>query len=338
MKTNYPALVMKAVLEVSGFDELIVKVQQHIRLNNHSESTCRNYLRKLAEISIRFRILPELIPIEELRNYLSERVEHSRGYSLSEFKHTVYGLRYYFKIIDRRDLYLQLPQLRKDKRLPAILNKSECRNLFDSVSNFKHRFVLQLIYSSGIRVNEARELKMQDMDCERMLIHIKNGKGRKDRVVPLSEYLLKELEMYLRNFRPQKYLINGSIPGQKMSSSGIRNILRMSLSRTNIQKQGICLHTLRHSFATHLLEDGLDIFTIKELLGHSRIETTLVYLHVADYDKGRKRSPIDKLYGFKWADDEQKRKCYGFWEEYMRKLKLTEEGKKAQLSIFEEAK
>jgi site-specific recombinase XerD len=190
-----------------------------------------------------------------------------------------------------------LPVLKNEVRVPTVLSREECKRLFDYTQNIKHKAALLLIYSAGLRVQEISLMKLVDLDVQRKMIYVKNGKGRKSRYVPLSLCLLDTLIPYIEKYRPRVYLFNGKNPGTPLSKTALSLAMRNALKRARIKKERACLHTLRHSFATHLLEDGLDIISIKELLGHSRIENTLVYLHVADYDKGHKHSPLDNLYG-----------------------------------------
>lgn len=275
----------------------LLQMQEKITLQQLSNSTFKNYSRQIRQISIRFNNLPEYLSIEEINQYLAELANDNA--SPSRFKHAVYGLRFYFRAIGEKELRLQLPVLKKEKRLPTVFSRDECRRLFAGTRNLKHKAVLMLIYSAGLRVQETSLLKLTDIDVQRKMIFVLNGKGRRPRYVPLSHMLLDILLLCLEKFRPSVYLFNGKTQGTPLSKAAIRLAMRNALKLAGIRKERACVHTLRHSFATHLLEDGLDIISIKELLGHSRIENTLVYLHVADYDKGYKHSPLDNLYGQK---------------------------------------
>lgn len=285
-----------AIQKVPGFKDILILLKEGVLINELSESTYLNYGRKLAQISLYFNKLPQHLSEEEMNGYLATLVEDARGFSRSEFKHTVYSLRLYFKLIHRSN-ELKLPSIKASKRLPVVLNKLECKLLFDLTENIKHRVILMFLYSSGLRVSELLNLKWEDLDIERMMIHIKIAKGRKDRYVPLSEYILTDLIKYMNISIPSKFIFSGGAVGGQMSSNGIRFIMQSAVARTGINKPGVCLHTMRHSFATHLLENGLDIVSIKEMLGHSKIETTMVYLHIANCERQRKESPLDSLYG-----------------------------------------
>jgi len=178
-----------------------------------------------------------------------------------------------------------------------VLSKEECRTLFKAPRTFKHRFLLAFAYSSGLRMNELRHIRISDVDCDRMQVRVRQGKGKKDRYVILSKYIKERLPYYLKEVNPQVYLFEGQTPGEVMGERSIQYVISEALQKTPIRKQ-VSMHTLRHSFATHLLEDGVDIYTIQHLLGHVRLETTLVYLHVAQVIPKVGRSPLDSLYGF----------------------------------------
>jgi site-specific recombinase XerD len=215
--------------------------------------------------------------------------------SRSSFKHAVYGLRYYFRHIGQNKRAIGLPSLKKEAKLPVIFNRSELRQLFKAPTLLKHRIVLTLIYSAGLRSQEAINLKISDIDFERKTIHIRQSKYKKDRIVPLSDYIALGLKKYISAEHPHIWLFNGKEPDGRYSVKGLSWIIRENLKKTDIQKD-VSLHSLRHSYATHLLEDGVNIVTIKELLGHAHIATTMIYLHVARITPGGAHSPLDTLY------------------------------------------
>lgn len=284
-----------AALRVQNFNVRIKELKQNMAVNGISDNTFVNYSRKLAEISLYFNKLPELISEGEFRIYLSHLIDRAKSASLSEFKHTVYSMRYYFKMIGKES-HVKLPKIKKEKKLPTVLSKEECKLLFSLTKNHKHRIILMFIYSAGLRVSELSNLKWSCVDTDRMTILIKRSKGNKDRYVPLADNLLSDLVKFISGNVRSQYVFTGSNTHKKISRSGIRFLMRQAVKRAGIRKEGVCLHTLRHSFATHLLEDGLDIISIKELLGHSRLETTLVYLHVNDQTRRKKTSPLDSLF------------------------------------------
>lgn len=207
----------------------------------------------------------------------------------------VYGLRYYYRLTGEGKRAVNLPSLKHDTRLPVILNRSELKELFKSPTLLKHRIVLTLIYSAGLRGQEVINLKISDIDFERKTIHIVQSKYKKDRIVPLSDYMSQGLKKYISAEQPHIWLFNGKEPDGRFSVKGLSWIMRESLKKTTIQKS-VNLHSLRHSYATHLLEDGVNIVTVKELLGHSEVATTMIYLHVAQCSVVKAHSPLDTLY------------------------------------------
>jgi integrase/recombinase XerD len=208
----------------------------------------------------------------------------------------VYGLRYYFRHIGHNKRAFSLPAIKKEAALPTILNQGELRMLFKAPTTLKHRVLLALVYSAGLRSQEAANLKIGDVDFERMTIHIRKSKYNKDRIVPLSGHIAKGLEKYMAADKPRTYLFNGREPDGRYSQKGLSWIMREALKKTAIAKD-VNLHSLRHSYATHLLEQGVNIVTVKNLLGHAQIKTTMIYLHVARCPVQPAHSPFDKLYG-----------------------------------------
>ena len=177
--------------------------------------------------------------------------------------------------------------------LPVVLSKFEVKRLLNAVSNLKHLAILSLIYSAGLRISEAINMKIKDIDSERGLIYIKNAKGRKDRVVNLSPTLLILLRKYVKEYRPRDYLFNGQ-GSEQYAAESIRNIFRKAVKKAGIKKP-VRVHTLRHSFATHMLEKGVDIRYIQEILGHSDPKTTMIYTHVSERKITTFINPLDDL-------------------------------------------
>jgi len=287
--------VDQACHEIRGFRNLYQQLDDKVRLSGQSTSTLINYSRKLAQLSLHFGKLPQNINEKELNKYLASLARQSKTPSLSDFKFTVYGLRYCYRLMGMNDKVVQLPNIKRDQKLPVVLNHKECKSLFTAPVLLKHRVLLSFMYSAGLRAREASRMKLADIDSGRMMIHIRQSKYNKDRYVPLSVLMLEGLRKYYYACHPVDYLFNGYEPGSPLSVAGMGSALREAVKRSNLQK-GITLHTLRHSYATHLLEFGMDIVTIKELLGHAKIDTTLVYLHVARPNRSNLFSPLDRLY------------------------------------------
>lgn len=295
MKNKRLTIVQSALETISGFDQVFKVIKQNTVLQGKSLSTFNNYIRRIAIISLHFDKLPEEISDDELKDYLTGLALSSSSPSRSSFKHMVYGLRFYFRHIGQNKRAINLPTLRRDTRLPVILNRSELKELFITPKLLKHRVILTLIYSAGLRSAEVSKLKISDIDFERKTIHIRQSKYKKDRIVPLSDYIVVGLKKYLASENPNNWLFNGRFVDKRYSGAGLSWVMREALKYSNIQKQ-VNLHSLRHSYATHLLEDGVNIVMIKELLGHATIATTMIYLHVAQLPHTPPHSPLDTLY------------------------------------------
>jgi integrase/recombinase XerD len=288
-------IVEQACHEIHGFKKLYEELQDKILLSGQSKSTLTNYSRKVAQVSLHFGKLPQQISEKEMNRYLASVARQSKTPSLSDFKFYVHGLRYCYRLLGMNDKALHLPKIREPQKLPVVLNRQECLAMFKAPELLKHRVLLSLIYSAGLRAGEASRLKIADIDSGRMMIHIRQSKFNKDRYVPLSPLILQGLRKYYYACQPVEYLFNGNTAGSPLSIKGMQWALREAVKKCNLQK-GISLHTLRHSYATHLLEEGMDIVSIKELLGHERIQTTMIYLHVAKPNRTNLFSPFDRLY------------------------------------------
>lgn len=217
-----------------------------------------------------------------------------RGHSISYQNQCINGIKKYFayKKVPLESMDIERP--RKPKTLPTVLSKEEVKQLLDATRNLKHRTLLSLIYSAGLRIGEALALQLQDIDRHRMLIHIKMAKGKKDRYTLLSISILQLLEIYYKTYKPRTYLFEGQNGGPYTSSSA-QQVLKKALKEAGIMRQGITLHTLRHCFATHLLEAGTDIRYIQSLLGHNSPNTTMIYTHVSKQQLKNIKNPFDDL-------------------------------------------
>jgi len=291
-------LVERAIECINGFERVYKLLQQQVLLRGQSRSTLENYIRRIAGVSLHFGRLPEQVSDDEINEYLASLAVAAKSPSRSNFKHAVYGLRYYFRLIGMNKRVISLPSLKKDFSLPVILNRSELKELFRAAPLLKHRIVLTLIYSAGLRGQELINLKLSDIDYERKTIHIRQSKYKKDRIVPLSDYMAKGLQKYISAEHPYIWVFNGKEPDGRYSVRGLSWVMRETLKKTSIAKP-VNLHSLRHTYATHLLEEGLNIVTLKELLGHAEITTTMIYLHVAQCLLIKPHSPLDTLYDHK---------------------------------------
>lgn len=216
------------------------------------------------------------------------------GHSISYQNQCINGIKKYFAFKNLEVESMNIERPRKEKRLPVVLGKEEIKRIFDATHNLKHRTLLSLIYSAGLRIGEALALQPQDIDRHRMLIHIKMAKGKKDRYTLLSANILQLLETYYRVYKPKTYLFEGQ-DGGKYTASSAQQVLKKAMGQAGILKQGITLHSLRHSFATHLLESGTDIRYIQSLLGHNSPNTTMIYTHVSEKSLKNIKNPFDDL-------------------------------------------
>ncbi len=288
-------IVERAIWAVPAFAEVKKKLEDQVELRGQSPSTLHNYVRRISLFVIHFGRLPEKISEDEINEYLVSLARDPKSPSRSSFKHMVYGLRYYYRLLGMNKKAIALPSLKRETKLPVILNRHELKELFAVPQLLKQRIVLALIYSAGLRGQEVINLKISDVDFERMTIHIRQTKYKKDRIIPLSPTMSIGLKKYLKAENPYLWLFNGKEASGKYSVRGLSWIMRENLKKTSISKE-VNLHSLRHSYATHLLEEGLNIVTLKELLGHSEITTTMIYLHVAQCKHIHAHSPLDTLY------------------------------------------
>jgi len=270
-----------------------------------SQSTLTNYARYVAKIALHFDCLPTHINTDQLNDYLYFISKQHNTPSKAYFKFTVFGLRYVFRMENMEEKYVALPVMKRDYKLPVVLSRQESKRLLDTPKQPKHKIILGLLYGCGLRCSELCNLKIADLDFDRYTLHVRQGKYKKDRYVPMPRFLIEDLKSYIKTTQSQIWLFplrSGSGLTQTSelchSRRGIQWIVSQAKRKASIAKQ-VSTHTLRHSYATHLLEDGLDILSIKELLGHERIETTMVYLHIAQLDILRSFSPLDTLYGLR---------------------------------------
>lgn len=217
------------------------------------------------------------------------------GHSVSYQNQMVNAIKLFLKITENRQIKIEeIHRPRPEHRLPNVLSKEEVKAILQSLSNVKHRCMLSLIYSCGLRRSELLSLKPADIDSNRNLIHIRLGKGKKDRVVPLSGKVLEMLRAYYMTYKPKHWLFEGQAAGQPYDERSLSEVLKKARQRAGITKP-VTLHWLRHSYATHLLESGTDLRYIQELLGHKHSKTTEIYTHVSMHSLQKIKSPFDDL-------------------------------------------
>jgi len=228
---------------------------------------------------------------EEIDDYILELIRRKK-ISASQQNQRINAIKFYYeKVLGRQKEYYNIERPRAERRLPVVLSKSEIEKIFDHTQNLKHKAILTTIYSAGLRRSELINLRPEDVDPERMLIKICGAKGKKDRYTLLSRKLLELLRYYYRKYKPGEWLFEGQTGG-KYSAESIAKILHRAVNKSGIKKY-VTPHTLRHSFATHLLEQGVDLRYIQELLGHESSKTTEIYTHVSTKELGRIINPLD---------------------------------------------
>ena len=263
-------------------------------LRGLSERTQQRYVDAVAGLAKFYKRDPDTLGDEEVQRYLLH-LRQERGLSASSTNVTLHALRFLFhKTLRREPVTFQLPSAREPSKLPEILSRGEVSRMFAAVDNLKHRALLLTTYATGLRASEVIRLKLTDVDSERMAIRVEQGKGGKDRYTLLSEKLLAELRRYYLAERPKHWLFPSRIGKGTLSHRSASRIFQEAKARVGITKGG-GLHSLRHAFATHLLEAGTDIVTIQRLLGHRGVRTTMRYFHLSRRHLLQTESPLDLL-------------------------------------------
>jgi integrase/recombinase XerD len=253
---------------------------EDLRLRNYSPRTVEAYVAAVAKLARHFRTAPDQLAPEQLRQFqlhlLQQRV------SWSQFNQVTCGLRFFFAVtLGRPDVIAKLPYGKKPKGLPTVLAPDEILRLFAAAGTGRDRLLLQTTYACGLRISEVVGLQLSDIDSARHVVLVRQGKGRKDRLVPLSDRLLHELRGYWRQYRPRLWLFPGQPPQRPLCVGSVQRLCQRLARRAGLSKP-TTMHTLRHSYATHLLEAGCDLVTIQHLLGHRDLKTTARYLHVSN--------------------------------------------------------
>ena len=269
------------------------EVKKILIVGGYSNSTIKTYITCLKNFKNYFyKIEIDQLSKDDIIEYLFHLIKNN--YSKSTQNQHINAIKFYFEkcLRQKREYYL-IERPRKEKKLPNILSKNEIQLLFNSTYNLKHLTIIAVIYSCGLRVSELINIKINDIDNNRMVIHIKKAKGNKDRQVQLTNQLLELLRKYYKKHLPINYLIVGQ-NGGKYSTTSIQKIIKNSSFKAGINKK-VTPHTLRHSFATHLLENGTDMRFIQKILGHSDIKTTQIYTHVSSSHLKNIQNPSDNL-------------------------------------------
>lgn len=270
------------------------QMKMDLELKNYSARTRSCYLACMRSFVLYFGKSPDTMGEDEIRQYLHYLMKEKRA-SQSAINQTYSALKFFYQTTLQREWNnLKIPRIKMRKKLPVVLSKQEIQSIFSATRDLKYRALLMTIYSGGLRLNEAAHLKVSDIDSKRMMIRICQGKGMKDRYTLLGRRTLDILRLYWRAYRPGEWLFPGRPSEMPISVTSIQKMFKRALGRAGVKKEAT-VHTLRHSFATHLLEAGNDLYHIQRLLGHTTAKTTAVYLHVTRKDLARVISPIDLL-------------------------------------------
>ncbi len=272
--------------------ELRQKLIKEIRLRGYTASTERAYLAAVKGLVRHYGKSPEQITRDEIERYLLH-IRDERGFAFGTCNQIVNALLFFYKhTLQDPERMAAIPLRKSRKHLPEVLSREEVIQLINAPDNLKHRVLLLTTYSAGLRVSEVVTLKVSNIDSKRGLIRVEQGKGYKDRYTVLSEKLLEELRTYYKAYRPKTYLFPRRQSDKPLDISTASKIYRAAKKKAGITR-GKGIHTLRHCFASHLLESGSDIHIIQRLLGHRQLATTLVYLHVSKKNLMQVKSPLD---------------------------------------------
>jgi integrase/recombinase XerD len=264
-----------------------------MQTRNYSHKSIESYVHMLHSLEEYYKISVDEISISQVKDFLQYVIE-TKKVSVSYINQIISAVKIlHHDVLGNEWEKIRIKRPRRVKNLPVVLSKEEVKSLIETTRNLKHRAILAVIYSAGLRLSELISLKPSDIDSERKQIRIL-GKGNKYRYTLLSENTLDMLRIYWRAYRPTKYLFEGQKKGQPVSQSTIQQVFKNACRKCGINKQA-SVHSLRHSFATHLLENGTNLKIIQALLGHSSLRTTSIYLHVTKFDPASIKSPFDEI-------------------------------------------
>lgn len=275
-------------------EDFLKKLEIELKISKNSQYTLRNYLDANKQLLEQSKKQPEEINIDDVKTFMAEKLTDKSSSSIILF---LASIKYAYINILKKDVTAGIRRPRKEKKIPTVLTKEEIKKLFDVSLNQKSLLMISLLYACGFRVSELINLKNPDLNFIEKTGFVKQGKGRKDRLFNIPEFLMENLKKQVeeqQKINSEFLFSNPTDPTKKLSASNIEKIVRKAAKRAQIQKDVHC-HTLRHSFATHLLENNVDIRKIQELLGHADLSTTQIYTHVSKEELKKIKSPIDSL-------------------------------------------
>lgn len=274
-------------------EEFLKKLEIELKISKNSVYTIRNYVDANKQLFEQTGKQPEEINVDDVKQFMAEKLDEKSSSSTILF---LAAIKYAYTNILKKDVTLGIRRPKKERRIPTVMTKDEVRSLIAAAFNFKSRLMISMLYACGFRISELINLKVIDLNFEEKTGFVKQGKGKKDRMFNIPEFLLEDLKKQVQeqNEKKSEYLFSNPSSDGKLSASNLEKIVRKATKRAGIKKDVHC-HTLRHSFATHLLENNVDIRKIQELLGHADLSTTQIYTHVSKEELKKIKSPIDSL-------------------------------------------
>lgn len=273
--------------------DTMVALKNELKIRNYSVKTQKAYLGHIRRLLNFHKKCIDNIDKDGIKLYILRLIDENKSaayidQAISSFKFL------YIDVKNIDDLDFDIKRPKREQKLPSVLNANEVFKIIESIDNIKHRAIIMLIYSAGLRVSEAANLRIGDIDSKRNLIHIKGAKGKKDRYTLLSSAMLELLRQYFKIYKPECWLFEGQNGDGHITVRSIQKVFEKAAFKAGVKKK-VSVHTLRHSFATHLLENGTDLRYIQELLGHASPSTTEIYTHVSEKDFAKIQSPLDRI-------------------------------------------
>lgn len=272
-------------------EEFLEKLKIELKISKNSDYTIRNYLRANQELLDFCNKQVDELEEDDVKAYMAKNLSDKASSSIIVF---LSSIKYAFSNILKKDITQGIRRPKRERKIPAVLTKDEVRKLFDATPTKKSRLMLELTYACGFRVSELINLKIDDLSFDEMIGYVRQAKGKKDRIFNIPKFLEKKLEKQSKKQKEnnEEFLFTG--PKGKLTDRNLQKIVRVVAKKAGINKE-VSPHTLRHSFATHLLENGVDIRKIQELLGHADLSTTQIYTHISTEELKKIPSPIDSL-------------------------------------------
>jgi len=275
-----------------NYDREVLRLENHLKISGYSPNTINAYkghLRRYLEYSKGVRT------VESIEAYLLHLIdEQNRSHAYCN--QSINAIKIHFRLegASTNGLLVKIPRPKKEKKLPKVMSQSEVKQVLETTENIKHKTAFMMAYSCGLRVSEVASVKLSDIDSSRMVVMVNQGKGRKDRLAPLSEKMLEQLRDYYNAYNPKEWLFESQMGDSHITTRTLQAVFHKRIYALGISKH-ITFHSLRHSFATHLLDNGVDLRYIQELLGHASSKTTEIYTHVSTHSLQKIVNPLDQL-------------------------------------------